>query len=81
MDNVLYNAMYRFWMDDCSCNSRVVNILTKRLDASGIHTFEELCRKSEAEISSLPLVGPETLRFLHRFMRHQYLMFRGALVN
>lgn len=78
MDNVLYNAMYKFWLDDCPCNSRVVRCLAKRLQALRVGTFEELCGKSEEEISTLPYVGPETMNFLKRFMHHQYLTFNGV---
>lgn len=80
MDNVLYSAMYHFWLDldDCPCNSRVVRCLTKRLQAIGVRTFEDLCSRTVNEISTIKYVGPATISFLDRFMKHQYLTFKGA---
>lgn len=80
MGNVLYNAMYDFWLDlnDCPCNSRVVRCLTKRLHAIGVNTFEDLCSKTVNEISTIKYVGPTTMSFLDRFMKHQYLKFKES---
>ena len=79
VNTVLSRAMYQFWRDpelDVICHSRVVNCLKTTLWNANIKTFEDLCQHTEEEIMEIKYVGAESMKFLRRFMQHQYLSFK-----
>lgn len=77
-ETILTRSIYRFWAEyaDVICHSRVVNSLRRTFRNASIHTFEDLCNRTESEIQNLRNFGPEAMKLMHLYMVHTYLKFR-----